>query len=144
MKKILAPIIFLVFSSFNATVIESDSANYDGKTMYLKGSVLLKHEKGTITADNATIVKEDQKKGFSSIHVEDHVVFNPSFGGELTADLLDMKAEEKIAYLKALNPSSWVTYRGDFSGQPLIFKSSSLLFDFSDDNKQKVFSGIKK
>jgi hypothetical protein len=144
--RLLALLSLFVFSSFVSTVIESDSASYDGKKMHLSGAVSLKHTLGTISAENASVTKEDDKKDFSLIEVQDNVLFTPSFGGELSADFLLLKAEDQIADLKALKPTSWVTYRGEFSKQPLTFKSRNIQFIFSSDTKTKAaaFNGVNE
>jgi hypothetical protein len=142
--KYLLIVLSLSFFSLKQTTIESQFASFDGKKMILDGSVFLTHEMGSIFADSAQLHKRNNEKDFDILEVQGDVRFRPSFGGEITADTLQLFVLEKKALLTSSTKKQFVSFKGQFSGHPLSFKSPQILFLFSDDNKTRPIEVLKE
>lgn len=75
MKNILLSLAFLspLLAETPSSDISSDQAHYDGDALILKGHVQVKHDLGTLKADEAVLNKGKSALEFSTIELEDQV-----------------------------------------------------------------------
>lgn len=116
-------------------VVDSGIANYDGKTITLKGNVVLEHQLGKISADHVILVpvKEGKKLRFKTLTLKDNVNFALKDGGELSCAcaLLDYDALQGT-----FTGQEYVVYRENRKGKgsgdvPIVFQSRQMKVNIS-------------
>src|SRR5579872_5265218 len=110
--------------------VSSTTAEYDGSSLVLKGHVLLDHGLGKMSAEAASLEKQQGGKDFpfSVIHLNDEVLLSLKNAAELRCD----KADLDFALLKGiLHAKESVSYSDKWRDTPFQIKSSLIELEFT-------------
>ncbi len=92
-----------LLSEEKRTSVQSESAQYNGKELLLKGKVIVEHSMGQLTAEKALLLRNENGQKtfeFSWLHLSDHVAFHLADGSFLTCQELSLDPAAKKAILE--------------------------------------------
>lgn len=119
-----------VLADEEAAVIESSTANYDGKQIVLSGDVVVETETGKVFANHVVLTPESTQKKMRFVHLKmnDDVKFQLKDGGQLLCSEADLDYLKQEGVFKGNQVQEYVIYTescralGD-KCMPLVLKS---------------------
>lgn len=143
MKKILLSLFFLFneLSSLEDNTISALNASYEDNNLILEGDVKLDHGLGTLSAEQASLYKQENNKDlpFSSIHLQEKVKIICKNQATLTCDLAKLDFVTLQGKISSIGPTP-VTYTDKIlnckEGTPFQVQGQTIDILFDEQSKE--------